>query len=211
MPTPRKLFLAGSTGAIGRTVLPLADAKKVDLLAHRRPKSGEPSTGGIFDLKDEAHLVEALRHRTTVIQLIGTMRKRFAKGDTYETSDIGTTRQLVDAAKKAGTIDHVVLLSSVGAAKPVGAYLKAKAEAERIVRDSGIPYTLFRPSAFDGEGHKPPPGSYLITNLFNMNRYKPIHVVSLAQAILFSATDRNPLNVALEGEALWDLVAMAAR
>lgn len=210
---PRKLFIAGSTGAIGRTVVPLAQAKKVDFVAHRRPKAGEEVTGGsvaVFELKDEAKLVEALKSCTTVVQLIGTMRKRFSKGDTYETSDIGTTRQLVDAAKKAGTIDHIVLLSSVGAGKPMGAYLKAKAEAERIVRDSGIAYTIFRPSAFDGEGHAPPPGSYLITNLFNLNRYKPIRVDSLAQAILHAARERKPLNIALEGEQLWDQVALAA-
>ena len=91
---------------------------------------------------------------TTVVQLIGTMRKRFAQGDTYESSDVGTTRQLVAAATEA-QIDHFVLLSSVGADKPMGAYLKAKAEAERIVFDSGIPWTVFRPSSFDGGGHRP--------------------------------------------------------
>lgn len=212
MTAPRKLFVAGSTGAIGRTLLPLAEAKKAQVVAHRRPKHGEASAGNVavVELSDEAALVKALEGCTTVVQLIGTMRKRFAQGDTYETSDIGTTRQLVNAAKKAGAVDHIVLLSSVGAQKPRGAYLKAKAEAERIVRDSGLPYTLFRPSAFDGEGHKPPPGSYLITNLFNLNRYKPIPVLMLAQAMLFVATQRSPLNVALEGESLWDQVAKAA-
>lgn len=211
MTAPRKIFIAGSTGSIGRTLLPLAQAKKADVVAHRRPKQGEEVSAAVFELSDEQKLVEALKQCTTVVQLIGTMRKRFARGDTYETSDIGTTRQLIDAAKKAGTIDHLVLLSSVGAGKPVGAYLKAKAEAERLVRESEIPYTIFRPSAFDGAGHSPPPGSYLVTNLLNLNRYKPIRVEALAQAILFAAMERKPLQMALEGEQLWDQVAMAAR
>src|SRR5207245_164039 len=94
----------------------------------------------------------ALARCTTVTQLIGTTRKRFAAGDTYESSDIGTTRQLVDAAHAAGTIDHFILLTSVGAGKPRGAYLRAKAEAERIVIESGIAYTIFRPSFLIGGG-----------------------------------------------------------
>lgn len=209
MPTPRKLFVAGSTGAIGRTLMPLAKAKHADVVAHQRPKHGlstDPQVA-IFELSDRDALVAALKGRTTVIQLIGTMRKRFSSGDTYETSDIGTTRQLVEAAKQAGTVDHLVLLSSVGAGKPIGAYLKAKAEAERLVRESGIPYTIFRPSAFEGEGHKPPPGTHFVTSVLKLNRYRPIRVEALAGAILHVAQERGPLDVALEGDSLWAEVA----
>ncbi|MFL5320093.1 MAG: NAD(P)H-binding protein [Myxococcaceae bacterium] len=206
----RKLFIAGSTGAVGRTVTTLGRKRGADLVAHQRPKSGVEESPSVFKLDDAEKLLAALRDRTTVVQLIGTMRKRFSTGDTYETSDIGTTRQLVDAAKRAGSIDHLVLLSAVGAGKPMGAYLKAKAAAERLVIDSGIPYTIFRPSAFDGEGHKAPPGSEFLTNLFGLSRYKPIKVEALANAILHAALNRAPLNAILEGDSLWDVVTKSA-
>ena len=209
----RRLFVAGATGAVGQTVLDLASRLKVDVLAHARPRSaarlGDRPVAAL-ELSDPK-LVEAMRGCTTVVQLIGTMRKRFASGDTYETSDIGTTRQLVEAAKACGTVDHLVLLSSVGAGSPRGAYLKAKAEAERLVTDSGIPFTLFRPSAFEDREGVFVPGMGAITRLLGLKKYQPIKLAELASAILFAATERAPLGVALEGAALWDVVAKAPR
>ena len=43
-----------------------------------------------------------------MLQLIGTMRRRFASGDTYQTSDIDTTRALVRAAANASVDFDVV-------------------------------------------------------------------------------------------------------
>jgi uncharacterized protein YbjT (DUF2867 family) len=208
---PRRLFIAGSTGAVGRALTRVAAARGVDAVAHRRPKSGEKPGPGVFPLSDLDALAAALGGRTTVIQLIGTMRKRFAAGDTYETSDIGTTRQLADGAKRARSVDHFILLSSVGAGKPMGAYLKAKAEAEAIVRASGIAWTVFRPSAFAGEGHKPPPGMAWLTGALGLVRYQPIRVEDLAAAILRVALERQPLEAVLEGKSLWDVVSSPSR
>lgn len=206
----RRIFVAGSTGAVGRVLLRLAEAKEDQLVAHVRPKTAAgdaalPANAAVFELDDREALGAALEGVTTVVQLIGTMRKRFAAGDTYETSDIGTTRSLVQAAS-ASAVDHFVLLSSVGAGRPMGAYLKAKATAENLVRNSGIVYTIFRPSFFDGEGHKAPPGAALLTNWLRLDRYRPISVETLAGAILACARERMPLNRVLEGGPLWDWV-----
>jgi uncharacterized protein YbjT (DUF2867 family) len=141
------------------------------------------------------------------VQCIGTMKDRFARGDTYETSDIGTTQQLVDAGRATG-VDHLVLLSSVGAGG-AGAYLKAKARAEAIVLGSGIAWTIFRPSFLDGEGRRPIPGLGAVTRLLRLRQWQPIRVEQLAAALLHSALERAPLGVALEGRSLFDLVARA--
>jgi uncharacterized protein YbjT (DUF2867 family) len=199
----RRIFIAGATGATGRTVTRLAEAGGVPLVAHVRPKSAAkaPAHAAILELSDHAALVEALRGCTTVVQLIGTMRKRFAAGDTYETSDIGTTKQLVDAAKEAG-VDHLVLLSSVGAGSPRGAYLQAKAKAEALVTGSGLAFTIFRPSAFVGEEHQPPKLLVALGTALFPAKYKPIRLEQLAGAILRTAVERGPLGV-LEGASLW--------
>ena len=139
------------------------------------------------------------------------MKKRFGAGDTYESSDIGTTKQLVDAARAAGTVDHVVLLSSVGAGRPMGAYLQAKARAEAIVRESGLAYTVFRPFAFYGEGHKAPSSLKPLMRAVGLRRYEPIAVDDLVAAILHAARVRAPLATALEGSSLWDVVEAARR
>lgn len=210
--TPRQLFVAGATGAVGKTLLRLADARQISVLPHARPKSA-PQLGQrrvvSLDLADK-NLPEAMTGCTTVVQLIGTMRKRFATGDTYETSDIGTTRQLLEAAKRCPSVDHFILLSSVGAGDPRGAYLKAKAEAERLVREANIPWTLFRPSAFADREGAFLPGVKTITTLFGLTKYIPIELEELARAILHVAQHRSPLLEVLEGKSLWDVVKQSA-
>jgi uncharacterized protein YbjT (DUF2867 family) len=209
----RRLFVAGATGAVGQTLLPIASKLNVELLAHVRPKSASRLTGrpvAAIELSDPK-LVDAMRGCTTVVQLIGTMKKRFSSGDTYESSDIGTTRQLVEAAEACGTVDHLMLLSSVGAGSPRGAYLKAKAEAERIVIESGIPFTIFRPSAFADREGAFLPGMSAITRLLGLKKYEPITLQQLASSILFAATERGPLGAKLEGESLWELVGKAPK
>ncbi len=208
----RALFIAGATGAVGQALLPLAIRRQVDFLAHARPKSaaklGDRAT--VLELSDP-QLADALRGRTTVVQLIGTMRKRFASGDTYESSDIGTTRLLVNAAKAAGTVDHFVLLSSVGAGSPRGAYLKAKAEAERLVTQSGLPFTIFRPSAFEDREGVVVPGLRAVTSALGLKKYQPIKLHELAAAILDVAVRHAPLGEVLEGTSLWSAVEAAPK
>lgn len=210
---PRRIFVAGSTGAVGRTVMRVGDRLGVDLVPHRRPKSADAHPpdprAAVLELADHDALVSALRGCTTVLQLIGTMRKRFATGDTYETSDIGTTRQLVNAAKEAG-VDHFVLLGSLGTGTPVGPYLKAKAKAEAIVRESGIPWTILRPSAFEGEGHPHFPVLRAVTRALGLHTFAPIRVEDLAGAIVEIALTREPLGEVVQGRALWKIVERAS-
>lgn len=204
------LFVAGATGAVGRVLVPLAEARGLEVRPHVRPASAaklnHPRQVAV-DLGDP-RLVDALAGCTTVVQLIGTMKKRFASGDTYETSDVGTTRQLVEAAKRAG-VSHFVLLSSVGAGRPLGAYLKAKAQAEALVRESGLPFTIFRPSAFEDRAGQAMPGARALTQLLGLKKYQPIRLEELASAIVHVAAMGAPLGVALEGAPLWAVVEQA--
>lgn len=208
----RRLFVAGATGAVGQAVLSLAARRGLDLVPHVRPKSAlKLAHPAVVALElDDPRLVEAMKGCTTVLQLIGTMRHRFAAGDTYESSDIGTTRLLIGAAKAVG-VDHLVLLSAVGAGRPMGAYLKAKAQAEQLVKDSGLDFTIFRPSSFEDREGGTMPIARAFTRLFGLRRFEPIKVEQLASAIVHAAVSRAPLGVALEGEPLWAVVAEASR
>jgi uncharacterized protein YbjT (DUF2867 family) len=207
--TPRKIFIAGSSGAIGRTMVPLVPSTNTPYIAHYRPKPGRVAkeNEAIFELSDKKALEEALKGCTTIVQLIGTMKNRFSAGDTYETSDIATTQYLAEAGRNAGA-DHFVLLSSVGAGGTFNAYLKAKGEAERIVKKNfPSTYTIFRPSAFQGEGHSVPAIAKTVTRLLSLRKYEPIRVEQLASAILHVAVNRIPVESVLEGETLWGIVA----
>lgn len=208
----RKLFVAGSTGAVGTALIQAAGSRGIPFAAHVRPRraerGGTREDAAVFELSDEAALLEHLQECTTVLQLIGTMRSRFASGDTYEVSDVGTTRTLILGAKKAG-IDHFVLLSSVGAGRPIGSYLKAKARAEAMVVDSGLPFTILRPSALVGRHRKVSAPLAWATRAMKLRRYRPILVEDLVDALLDAAVRREPLGRVLEGESLWELVRAA--
>jgi uncharacterized protein YbjT (DUF2867 family) len=209
--TPRKLFVAGSSGATGRQVVSLATEQGLEVLAHLRPKPGRHADAhtAVFELSDSQALLAALRGCTTVLQLIGTTRQRFAAGDTYESSDIATTQALVEVGQKAG-VDHFVLLSAVGAGYPLGAYLRAKADAERLVRGSALPWTIFRPSAFITESQKAPRGFAALTRALGLRRFEPIPLPLLARGLVRSGKERAPLGTILEGSALFAFVSPAS-
>jgi uncharacterized protein YbjT (DUF2867 family) len=206
----RLIFVAGASGAVGRNVVKQGTARGVSLRAHYRkpPEGGAPEGAVIGSLADQDWLVAQMKGVTTVVQLIGTVRKRFAKGDTYETSDVGTTVSLVEAARRASSVDHLVLLSSVGAGRPIGAYLRAKARAEALVMGSAIPWTVLRPSAFDGEEHHVPGFGFF--SKLPLGMFRPIKVDDLAKAILHVAASRQPLDTVLEGDALFDVVGKSS-
>ncbi|MFO0600322.1 MAG: NAD(P)-binding oxidoreductase [Myxococcaceae bacterium] len=212
MSSPRKLFVAGATGAIGQVLVPLAAKAGIPVVAHARSKSAdrvaraEGVTVTTAGLGDPAALTEAMKGCTTVVQLIGTMRHRFSSGDTYEASDIGTTRQLVEAAKATGTVDHVVLLSSAFTGLGLGAYLKAKQAAEKLVRDSGLSWTVVRPNAFEDREQTNLKGLRSFTEALGLRAWKPIKTREVAIALLAPARDHAPLSTVLEGGSLWDVV-----
>lgn len=148
-----KVFVAGATGATGTVFVPEATAAGLDLTLHVRPASkdktplGKDPRARIFDLNDEEALVAALEGASVVVSFVGTMRKRFGAGDTYASSDVGSAAQLAQGARRAG-VQRFLLLSAVGAGGP-GAYLKMKGECEALVRDSGLTWTMVRPSALE--------------------------------------------------------------
>lgn len=156
------VFLAGATGATGTELLPLARARGLTVRPHVRPQTagkhalGRDPDAVVCDLADAASLEAGMRGCDVVVSLVGTMRERFGSGDTYESADVGSTRQLVAAAGAAG-VPRFLLLSSAGAGG-AGAYLQMKGECERIVREApGLRSTIFRPSALasapDADGH----------------------------------------------------------
>jgi uncharacterized protein YbjT (DUF2867 family) len=61
---------------------------------------------------------------------------------------VTSTSNLIAAAKAAG-VQHYVALSIVGAERlPDSGYLRAKVAQEKLIADSGIPYTIVRATQF---------------------------------------------------------------
>lgn len=162
-------FVAGATGFVGRAVVPALRTRGATVLAHVRPDSARlaewrtrfAAQGATVDAA--AWQVDALAAAmraaavTHVFGLIGTTRGRAkhdaVQGNIYEAVDLGLTRMLVAAAVAAGGRPRFVYLSSVGAsASATSAYLKARGQAEDVVRGAGLPWVIARPSFISGAG-----------------------------------------------------------
>lgn len=203
--TSRQVFIAGATGYTGRVLVPLiAQSTEWKPLAHVRPGSRHvdflpPDIERCeVDLANTAALISAMAGCEAVVSLIGTTRAQFGPGVSYETVDVGSTQQLVTAAKQA-SVKRFVLLSSVGAAETGVAYLRAKAAAEKIVMTSGLDWIILRPSAIVGSGRQWPrlliPLAMVLRYIPGLrqiaNDYRPIHVETLARAV-FAAVKHSP-------------------
>lgn len=220
-----RVFLAGATGATGTVFIPLAE-KRHDLVLHVRPQSkdktplGKDPRAAVLDLDDAGALRAAMRGCAVVLSFVGTMKSRFAAGDTYESSDIGSTEKLV-AAAVVEKVPRFLLLSSYGAGG-MGAYLKMKERCERIVQDSGLAWSIFRPSALmsprDGaEGtHGKRPNIAGAGYLFGAIKaipglkgwgddVRPIPIEVLCRAILAVVDDPKEDGRILQGRDLWRL------
>jgi uncharacterized protein YbjT (DUF2867 family) len=215
--SPRQVFIAGATGYTGRVLVPLiAQSSGWKPLAHVRPNSRhvEAFPANVerreVDLANIAALAAAMSGCEAVVSLIGTTRAQFGPGVSYETVDIGTAQFLVAAAQQAG-VKRFVLLSSVGASETGVAYLRAKAAAEKIVRDSGLGWIILRPSAITGPGRQLPgifaPLAAALRYLPGLRQiaddYRPVHVETLARAIFEAVKSSHATREIWRGQDIW--------
>lgn len=84
----------------------------------------------------------AIAGADAVVHLAGTLQPR--RSESYEEANVEPTATVATAVRGAG-VGRVVFLSYVGAdAASANAYLRAKAAAERLLEQTGVPTTIFR-------------------------------------------------------------------
>jgi uncharacterized protein YbjT (DUF2867 family) len=132
-----KIVIIGGTGLIGSK------------LANRLRKPGHKITAaapntGVNTITGEG-LAEALEAADTVVDVANSPSfEDKAVLEFFETSG----RNLLAAEAKAG-VKHHVALSVVGSDRlPDSGYLRAKMAQERLIKQSGIPYTILRSTQF---------------------------------------------------------------
>ncbi|MFF1878581.1 SDR family oxidoreductase [Leifsonia sp. NPDC058230] len=141
------VLVTGGTGTLGRLVVPRLCAAGRDVRVLSR--TPHPSRAGvdyvIGDISTGMGLEAAVSGVDTIVHLAGS-----AKGDDEKTS------HLVRAAL-AGGRPHLVYISVVGADRiPIVSgidraafgYYAAKLASERIIRESGLPFTILRATQF---------------------------------------------------------------
>jgi uncharacterized protein YbjT (DUF2867 family) len=197
-------FVAGATGYTGRALMELFAREKTDWRARPHARAAGKIEGAVVcDPRDVAALTDGLRGCDAVVQLIGTVKARFADGD-YDDIDYGTTVALGEAAKAAG-VPRLLLLSSVGAGSPRGRYLAVKRKTEEWVEKSGLEYTIVRPSMIAGEGRRA--AQLLGVLMYPIPALRGIAVHELARVFLHALERRDQVRKQiLEGKSLWKML-----
>ncbi|AZO69967.1 SDR family oxidoreductase [Mesorhizobium sp. M1D.F.Ca.ET.043.01.1.1] len=132
-----KIVVIGGTGLIGSKTVERLRKKGHDVLA------ASPN-GGVNTITGEG-LAEALAGAQVVVDLANSPSfEDKAVLDFFETSG----RNLLAAGKVAG-VKHHIALSIVGVERlPDSGYMRAKMAQERLIRNSGIPYTIIHSTQF---------------------------------------------------------------
>lgn len=149
------ILVAGGTGFVGAGIVrelvrrgkPVAVlSRNADKVSSRFPGLTVAARQG--DVTDPASLPAALAGVETVIgcqQFPNSPIENPDKGYTFEKVDAEGTENLVAAAKAAG-VKRYIYLSGVGAAPEGRHWFRAKWRAEKAVRESGLVYTIIRPT-----------------------------------------------------------------
>jgi uncharacterized protein YbjT (DUF2867 family) len=132
-----KIVIIGGSGRIGSRVTSILEQQGHNVVA------ASPSTG-VNTISGEG-LNEALANAQALVDVSNVPNADAAAAlEFFETS----TRNLVEAGKKAG-VKHYTILSIVGVDRmPETGYFKAKQEQEKLVKNSGIPYTIVQATQF---------------------------------------------------------------
>jgi NADH dehydrogenase len=95
-------------------------------------------------------LKEAMRGVDTVVHLVAIIREK--RNEKFDLINRRGTEVVVQAAREEG-VRHFVHMSAIGAHDdPAYPYLHSKWQGEQAVINSGLTYTIFRPSIQFGEG-----------------------------------------------------------
>src|SRR4051794_30588504 len=143
------ILLTGATGTVGGTLLPRLTARgeAVRVLVRTPRKLGDQRVRvqiALGDLADPRSFRHALRGVDTVIHLAASIRDQ-PSGSIEELNGMATWR-LVRAAERA-RVRRFYFFSAMGASSRHPArFFRAKALAERAIRESSVPYTIFAPS-----------------------------------------------------------------
>jgi len=150
------ILVTGASGFVGSHLIKgLSEAGHLVRAFIRRPDEakgvqGERIETAIGDVGDPESLFNAVKGCDAVIHLVGIIQP--GPGYSFKSVHVEGTRNVVEAARAAGTVRHFIYQSSLGTGPEAkGGYYETKYAAERLTKSSGLDYTITRPSIIFGK------------------------------------------------------------
>lgn len=153
-----RVFVTGGSGFVGRQVIQELQQRGHTAVALVRPGSEKKFSGmqglelALGDVNQTQGLAEAMQGCAAVIHLVGIIREFPRRGITFQKLHLEATAKVLAAAQQAGIRRYLHMSALEAPAAPVAAYHQTKQQAETLVMQSGLTYTIFRPSIIYGPG-----------------------------------------------------------
>lgn len=185
------LAVTGATGFVGRALLEEAAKGGLEIRAlTRRPQE---KVAGIQwvpgDLRDRKALMKLVKNAEAVIHVAGVVNTPDPTG--FHLGNVEGTLALIEVAIAAG-VPRFVFVSSLAAREPgLSKYGASKAHAEKLVKASGLDWTIVRPPAIYG------PRDREILELFKLARWGVVPMPPQGRASLVHVGDLARLLLAL--------------
>ncbi|MFO1192876.1 MAG: NAD(P)H-binding protein [Rhodoferax sp.] len=155
---PRRVLLLGATGTIGRATARALLRQGHAVVCLVRPRSGAPAREAVqvqlagatvrwCDVTDPASIARDGLCGERFDALVSCLASRTGVPADAWAVDHRANLHALHAAKAAG-VSQVVLLSAICVQKPLLAFQQAKLAFERTLIDSGLIYSIVRPTAF---------------------------------------------------------------
>jgi len=238
----RRIFLLGATGTIGRATVRELVRRGQDVVCFLRASA---RVGGTLGHHDAARQLAGATIRYGEVQDPGSLRKDGFRGERFDAlvscmaSRTGAPRDAwaidhqanlhaFEAARNAG-VSHTVLLSAICVQKPRLAFQHAKLACEKNLAESGMAYSIVRPTAFfkslSGQFERVKQGKpYLVFGDGTLTACKPISDEDLAEYLADCLDDEGRRNRVLpiggpgaavtprqQGERLFELLGRPPR
>lgn len=153
------ILITGATGYIGRHLVArlVSQGERPRCLVRNRERAAKVFPEGKVDMVEgsttQPQTVEAaVRGIETIVHAAFiTADHKESPGNSYEETNVRGTENLIDAAKAAG-VKRIIEISGLGTKpdKP-GTYMQGRYLAEKVLMESGLDWSIIRPSVLFGK------------------------------------------------------------
>lgn len=218
-----KVFITGGTGYVGNGVVNLLLDRGHEAVCLVRAGS-EKKLGDLIDrvkvvngdILDSSFI--GLTGCDTVIHLVAIIKEIPDQGITFEKLIFESAKNMIDRAKECG-VDRFILMSAVGSPPGIpSGYYKYKVQAEDYLKNSGLKYTIFKPSLiFERSWWGKSVGWIVLFNwLFSfgglfpvvgdwIKKWQPIPRSRIANAFVYAVENKVCIDKTISGRKLFDI------
>jgi len=146
-----QIVITGASGFVARNLRKYLSEKNIKLISISRKdfKQFKNELKIVSKNYDEKSLLQKIQNSDAIIHLVG-IGKQSIKTD-YNMVNVEFTKHIVNLSKKA-KINKFIFTSGLGASLNTSlGYFISKYKAERLIVNSGLNYTIFRPSYIVGK------------------------------------------------------------